>query len=106
MRNTILTVKPWKDVGHLWATQLAELFTLTDWEIPGYELPRVTVGFSPVAVLTLVRSFSVGRLLKPASKSPVFASLATSLSLEFSERRAHNSGKCRSGVRSQIQRLE
>ncbi|PAV90863.1 hypothetical protein WR25_01397 [Diploscapter pachys] len=42
VRNTVLTAKPWKDVGHFWATQLAELFTLTDWEIPGYELPRVT----------------------------------------------------------------
>ena len=45
VRNTTIKIKPFRDSGHLWATQLVDLFTLRDYDIPGYELPLVTVSY-------------------------------------------------------------
>ncbi|CAD6188733.1 unnamed protein product [Caenorhabditis auriculariae] len=42
LRNTLLHARPFGDVGQFWASQIAELFTLTDYAIPGYELPLIT----------------------------------------------------------------
>ncbi|CAB3410304.1 unnamed protein product [Caenorhabditis bovis] len=45
LRASIIHVKPVPDHGLLWVSQLAELFTLRDYSIPGYELPEVTTDF-------------------------------------------------------------
>ncbi|CAI5453924.1 unnamed protein product [Caenorhabditis angaria] len=42
LRNSELQARPVADLGLFWATQIAELFTLQDYAIPGYELPQVT----------------------------------------------------------------
>ncbi|CAI2357338.1 unnamed protein product [Caenorhabditis sp. 36 PRJEB53466] len=42
LRNSLLQVKPFKNWGEFWITQLADLFTLQDYAIPGYELPAVS----------------------------------------------------------------
>ncbi|CAJ0583993.1 unnamed protein product, partial [Mesorhabditis spiculigera] len=54
VKDTMLTVStrqlqmnlhPFRDAGHLWATQVSALFTLTDYHIPGYEMPKVQTEF-------------------------------------------------------------
>ncbi|RCN53519.1 ATG protein [Ancylostoma caninum] len=42
VRNTSLQVRPFSNLKETWAFQLADLFTLQDYPIPGYELPVVT----------------------------------------------------------------
>ncbi|EGT43192.1 hypothetical protein CAEBREN_16840 [Caenorhabditis brenneri] len=42
LRNSQLLAKPFKNWGAFWITQLADLFTLQDYAIPGYELPTVS----------------------------------------------------------------
>ncbi|VDM79498.1 unnamed protein product, partial [Strongylus vulgaris] len=43
IRNSCLQVRPFSNLKETWALQLADLFTLQDYPIPGYELPVVTV---------------------------------------------------------------
>lgn len=42
LRNSQLQARPLKSWGNFWMTQLADLFTLQDYAIPGYELPAVS----------------------------------------------------------------
>lgn len=42
LRNSQLQAKPFRHWGAFWITQLADLFTLQDYAIPGYELPSVS----------------------------------------------------------------
>lgn len=42
LRNSLIYARPFRDAGHLWVTQISELFTLMDYDIPGYELPVVS----------------------------------------------------------------
>lgn len=42
LRNCQLLAKPFKNWSAFWMTQLADLFTLQDYAIPGYELPTVS----------------------------------------------------------------
>jgi hypothetical protein len=35
-------MRPFVDPGHLWITQLIELFDLVDYPIEGYQLPKIT----------------------------------------------------------------
>lgn len=40
-RQLLVSARPFRDAGHLWVTQLAALFTLNDFDIEGYEMPKV-----------------------------------------------------------------
>ncbi|CAP30179.1 Protein CBR-ATG-2 [Caenorhabditis briggsae] len=42
IRNSLLQARPIKNWGAFWITQLADLFTLQDYAIPGYVLPTIT----------------------------------------------------------------
>ncbi|VDK56626.1 unnamed protein product [Cylicostephanus goldi] len=42
VRNSCIQLRPFKSLKETWALQLADLFTLQDYPIPGYELPIVT----------------------------------------------------------------
>ncbi|CAJ0609902.1 unnamed protein product [Cylicocyclus nassatus] len=42
VRNSCIQLRPFKNLKETWALQLADLFTLQDYPIPGYELPIVT----------------------------------------------------------------
>ncbi|CAJ0959444.1 unnamed protein product, partial [Mesorhabditis belari] len=44
-RQLLINARPFRDAGHLWVTQLAALFTLNDFDIEGYEVPKVQTEF-------------------------------------------------------------